>query len=390
MKSSAPAAAGRIVVAASASVAVLFGSLVGCAGSGARGGAPAAGGATSSSPARAGASGDRYEAMAALGYQPQWNATAPVTRRQQMSFFNAFEDILVTQESGNTIAVLEASTGARRWALDLAEPLVKFVGNIRDDGTDDIIASSQTELFILDSRTGIIKDRQRLAVIVNTPPVQFGSILVYGSPNGHVQGHNILSGYQQWAHALSGSIEANPVRMGDSVAAISQRGEVVILEPRSGSSLGRARIFSGLNNNPVATETTLFIAARDQSVWAFGAEAGSPLWRTRTEHSLVGQPAYFNNTLFVPIPAEGLTALAAGTGDRLWSEREVTGEVIAVRNGKLIVRQQDEVLAVDPASGEVEQRVRLAGLSMMVPDAFEDGSMYLVEPGGRIQKFSPR
>jgi hypothetical protein len=30
------------------------------------------------------------------------------------------------------------------------------------------------------------------------------------------------------------------------------------------------------------------------------------------------------------------------------------------------------------------------GVSMMVTDTFADGNMYLIEPGGRIQKFSPR
>lgn len=366
----------------------LAGWFAGCASSDSGSRATGAGGPRQS--VATGATGERYDAMASLGYRPQWNGFAVVGRGREITFFDAFDDILVAHESGNSITVMESSTGASRWALDLADSLVKFVGNIRDTRTGDIIASSQSELYLLDSRTGVINDRQRLAMIVNTPPVQFGNMLVYGCPNGEAQGHNLTSGYRQWGNRLAGAIEANPVRLGNAVAVVSQRGEVVILDPASGSSFGRARIFGALRNHPVATGTTLFIASTDQSLWAFGESAGTPLWRTRTEHQLVGQPAYFNNTVFAPIPVEGLCAFAASSGTRLWSNPEARGHVIAVRNGRLIVREQNAALAVDPVSGEILERVPLRGLSMLVPDAFVDGNMYLVEPGGRIQKFSPR
>lgn len=347
-------------------------------------------GSTAARPSTSGISGDRYDAMSKLGYKPQWNAFAVVPRGNKMTFFNAYDDILVAQESGNSITVMESNTGAARWSLDLAESLEKFVGNIRDSRNGDIISSAQGELFLLDARTGVIRDRQRLSVIVNTRPVQFGSMLIYGCPNGEAQGHNLTSGFRQWGNKLSGAIEADPVRLGDTVAVVSQRGEIAVLDPASGSSFGRARIFGALRNNPIATETTLFIASTDQSVWAFGSSAGSPLWRARTEHQITGQPAYFNNAVFVPIPSEGLTAFAAGSGERLWSNPEIKGNVIAARSGRLVVREKDGALLVDPISGEVLESVALRGLSMIETDAFADGNLYLVEPGGRVQKFSPR
>lgn len=360
----------------------------GCAGAGGGGGVSR--GSAESAPAPSpGVGGDRYEAMSALGYQPQWNAQATLARGAKMAFFDAYDDILIAQGSSNVISVMEASTGTRRWSLDLADKLVKFVGNIRNDA-GDIISSSDSEVFVLDQRTGVIKERQQLAIIVSTAPQKFGTILVYGSPSGEALGHNLASGYKQWGFQLNGGIEAEPVRIGSNVALVSQRGEIANLDPRSGGSVGRARIFSGLRNDPVASQGALFVAAEDQSVWAFAPSGGNPLWRARTEHRLTGQPAHHDGVLYVPIPVEGLTAFAGGTGERLWSAPEVTGEVIAVRAGKLIVRQKDEVLAVNAASGEVETRVKLRGLSMIVPDAFEDGNVYLVEPGGRIQKFSPR
>ncbi len=334
--------------------------------------------------------GDRYESMAALGYRPQWNAFAVVPRGRTMSFFDASPDILVAHESGNSISVLEASTGANRWRLDLAGPVAKFLGNIRDARNADVLSLSQTEVFVLDSRTGVLKDRQRLATITNTPAVQFGNILVYGCPTGEVQGHNLASGYKQWGYQLSGSIDTNPARMGNSVAVVSAGGDVAILDPLLGSSVGRGRIFEGPRSNPVATETALFIASTDQSIWAFGVEGGDPLWRVRTERALTGQPAVYKGMVFVPVPNLGLSGYSTGTGERIWSAAGVGGAVVGVRNGRLIVREQEEALALDPVSGEVLERVAMKGVWKMATDAFVDGNMYLVEPKGRVQKFSPR
>lgn len=334
--------------------------------------------------------GDHYEAMAALGYRPQWNALATVTRGRTMAFFSAYPDILVAHESGNSISVLEASTGASRWRLDLAGPVTKFLGNIRDRRNDDILSMSETEVFVLDSRTGGLKDRQPLATISNTPPAQFGNILVYGCPTGEVQGHNLSSGFKQWGYQLEGAITVSPAPIGGAVAVVSERGEVAILDPLSGSSLGRARIFHGPRSQPAATTTTLFIASTDQSIWAFGAEGGEPLWRVRTERALTGQPVVHQGVVFVPVPDLGLSAYQAGTGEHLWSATGVSGSVIAVRRGRLIVREQDEALAIDPLTGQILERAAMKGVWRMVPDAFVDGNMYLVEPRGRVQKFSPR
>jgi len=80
----------------------------GCAGAGGGGGVSR--GSAESAPAPSpGVGGDRYEAMSALGYQPQWNAQATLARGAKMAFFDAYGSIA----GAAGIAALEAILSPR-------------------------------------------------------------------------------------------------------------------------------------------------------------------------------------------------------------------------------------------------------------------------------------
>lgn len=364
----------------------------GCASKGTRAsGRPApdaervSGSATISAPKNA-----RYEALASLGYGPQWNAFVPVSRGQRVKSIDAFDDMIIAHESGNTVSVLEPNTGATRWALDLAGPLTKFTGNTRlPDG--DVLSVNEGELFVLDGRSGIIKERQNLAELANTPPIVAGQIVVVGCANGEILGHNLLSGYKLWGYKMEGPIRGDVVAIGPYVGGVSDTGQIAVLDPIRGTSVGRAKIFDGLSNSPASSDSAMFLASRDRSVWAFSATTGgTALWRVRTERPLREQPVYHDGTLYVTINESGLTALDASSGEQRWANREVTGSVVAVRHGRLIVWNGSQAFAVDPQRGDIQARVDLPGIAKITTDSFVDGVLYIAEPSGLIQKFSPR
>lgn len=378
--------------------AALVGALVGlavgagCASDGTRGsGQPSTGAQRAASRGVTSPQKDaRYDALARLGYGPQWNAFIPVSRGQRVKTIDPFDDMLIAHETGNTVSVLEPNTGATRWALDLAGPLTKFTGNTRlEDG--DVLSVNEGELFVLDGRSGIIKKRQNLAELASTPPVVAGNIVVVGCANGEVLGHNLLSGYKLWGYGMQGSIRGDVVPVGPYVGAVSDRGQVAILDPRRGTSVGRAEIFDGVHVSPASSDSAMYIAGRDRSVWAFSATTrGNAIWRERTERPLRAKPVYHDGAVYVTIGERGLTALDAYTGEQKWANSEARGEVVAVRRGRLIVWDGETALAVDPERGDVQERVKLPGISVIATDAFVDGNVYVAEPGGLVQKFSPR
>jgi len=328
------------------------------------------------------------EKFSALGYRLEWRGVGLVARRGETLFFDAFNDLLLFQDTGNTLTCLDAATGRSLWATTPERKISRFVGNTRRG--DRVYAASQSELFILDARTGEPLERHQLAVVVDTPPLIVGNMAIFGGLSGEVLGHNLISAYKQWGYRLDGSIGSDPVTVGDAVGVVSQGGDVIILDPVNGASFGRNRVYGLLQNNPVANDELLFVGSTDQSVYAFQRSDGSLRWRDRNERPITDQPAVFNNRLYVSIPTRGLVCFDGPTGDVVWTSRDVSGDVLGMRDGRLIVWNGEHAFAVDPANGDEVVRVQLPGLMKLTMDGFDNGPLYAVTADGRISKFGPR
>lgn len=328
------------------------------------------------------------EKFDALGYRLEWRGVGLVSRGAQTLFFEPSGDLVLFQETGNTITCLDAATGRSRWATELETPITRFAGIARRD--ERVYAASQGELFVLDARTGEALERHRLAVVVTTAPLLVGDMAIFGGMSGEVLGHNLRSAYKLWGYRLSGSINGEPVRVGEAVGVVSQGGDVIVLDPANGASFGRARIFGALENNPVASDDLLFVASTDQSVYAFQRADGRLRWRSRNERPITDQPAVFNNRLYVSIPRRGMVCFDAPTGDVVWEAPQVSGDILGIRDGRLIAWNGREAVALDPANGDEVVRVEIPGLVTLAMDGFDNGPLYAVTRDGRIAKFGPR
>jgi len=332
-----------------------------------------------------------HDAWAKLGYRLDWQGfpffaggnTARVTR------LVPFDDMVLVQESSSAVALLEANTGAKRWAVDLANPITKFTGITRDpQDSTRILVSSESELFGLAAQSGNLVIREKYDKVVNTAPVMIGHLAIYGCSTGEVQAHVVGRGVKAWGFDLQGSIDADPVRMGESVGAVSQAGEVVFLTDK-GAVLGRNKIFQGLATDPVANDTTMYVAGLDQSVWAFDF-TGALAWRYRTSVPLKDQPTLHGDVLYVNVPGQGLTALNATDGHVRWISKAAAGTVIAVRNKQLIAWDGTSAYTIDPDRGDVYDKVELPNIQSIKLDAFDNGNAYAVDGRGVVSKFVPR
>ena len=61
-------------------------------------------------------------------------------------------------------------------------------------------------------------------------------------------------------------------------------------------------------------------------------------------------------------------------------------------SGRLVVwdRPSETAATLDPASGEVIDRVRLRGVAFLEPDRFVDGNLFTASLNGVVSKFVPR
>ena len=323
-----------------------------------------------------------------LGFRIEWKGLPVLSRRQQPKFFDVFDDRVVFQDSGNTMTVMDASTGRNIWASEIDNPTARFIGNARVG--DTLYSASDNELFELDIKTGNINQRHRLAVVSNSGPVIVGNIAVFGGAAGQALGHNLLSTYKQWGYQLNGVITSRPVEVDGTVALVSQRGEVAFLDPATGSSSAIGEIYSGLVNDPVSGDGLLFIASTDQSIYAFSPTRGEPVWRVRTPQPIVDQPMFIEGKVYVTIPGEGMTQLAAGSGAKLWQNRGVSGRVIGKANGRIVVWDGSRAYLLDENRGETIDSVALGNVQDLVMSAPVDGDLYVVMRDGWVEKHSPR
>lgn len=369
---------GSIGFAAVGAVALLW-----CAGGCASGDGSGSGGGTSAAILSASV----HESWAEIGYRLDWQGFAPVPRGERVTDVEVASEYVVVQDSSSAVTVLEKGDGSLRWSNQLATRLTKFVGV---HGTESTVwAMSQGELIGMDVGSGAITTRQTFARVVNTAPLVSGGVAVFGTPTGEVLAHLTSNGVKLWGFQTPGAITAPPVDVDGVAAVVSQSGDVVFLDPQSGTLYGRGRMFDGIASRPVSGDGAVYVAGLDQSLWAFEA-SGAVRWRYRTEHALRSQPVYHAGSVYCPIPGQGLVCLDARSGRTRWSSAEAGGTVVAERNGMLVVHHGGEVLLIDARDGGIVERESIPDVAMIVAEGFTDGALYAVSRGGSVSRFIAR
>lgn len=383
----------RSLVAAPLLAALAFGGLTACE-TGRRLSAP---------EQRAAAAPIDHDAWSALGYRLEWRGFPTMSARGQVRFFEPLvsegSELIAVQESTSVLSVLEDQSGATRWSDELATPLTRFVGIIHDPDTSSgpggrTISSSETEVFYKANDTGTLVNKHGLDRVVNTRPLLAGNVLVYGTTSGEVVGYLKDRGFRLWGNSVRGSIETDPIFVGALAAVVSQQGDVLFFDPVSGLGTARNAIAGGIAPGVrlAASDSTAYIASLDQSLYAFDARTGSLLWRKRTGHPLTTSPAYHDGRVYMDIPGQGMTAFDARTGREAWSNPDITGDVIAMRNGRLVAwdRRTRTAATLDPDRGDTVERVTLDNVQFIRTDRFADGNIYICSSTGVVSKFIPR
>ncbi len=336
-----------------------------------------------------------YNTYRRLGYRLEWSSRTVVSSRSRVEQVMTYRDIVLTQDGSNTVTLLESTDGAVRWSADLAGDLEQFVGLDRLVMGDSrrVVACSESEIYLLDERTGDLRDRQKLTELVNTPPTMTaGGLAVFGCPTSRVICQDVVRRARGWAYGVNGAVTSRPVVVsGNVVGLVSQGGDVLFLDAVKGTGRGITRIYGGLANNPVSDGSAMYVASLDQSIWAiepFGADRIR--WRNRYEQPITAQPVLHGDTLYVTIPGKGLTSLDTATGVTNWDNPEVDGDVIAIRDGRPLVWNGSDAVLVDPRHGRVIERETLDDVQILRADEFVDGNLITVARDGTVKKYSPR
>lgn len=330
-----------------------------------------------------------FEDWKKLGYRLDWVGYSDSTSRRDLKLrhFMAFEDIVVAQGADSTVTVLENGTGKRRWSTELSGPLTRFVGISRDPADSSrLYVVSESELFVLSAPTGNLADRQRFERVVNTAPIVAGETLIFGTTTGEIYAHNTAVNSRAWGFISDAGFDGNPVVASEVVGSVSQKGDLMFLTT-GGKIVGRSRIYGGVATHPVSNGKMMFVASLDQSLWGFDPYSTTS-WRYRTSQPLRVQPSAAGEFVYCEIPGEGLVCFDAMTGDVVWKSKDARGTVFTQRGGKLLSWNDGEIFQIDPANGDVIERIKTPGIVSTFATDFMDGTVYVTSDKGVIAKFS--
>jgi len=337
-----------------------------------------------------------HDGYAKLGYRLDWRGFPAVSGGENpVRFIHVDEEVVMVLDRASIVSALEADNGRKRWQNQVASPLTGFKGLGRMG--NNALVVGEVELFILDIRTGNFVGREDFRKLANSPPLFYGSILIYGTALGRLRAHEVGTGIELWANApyvggrLPGPITAAPILVSGVVGMVSQGGEVSFHDPVTGAQRGSTTIGGGMATDPVQAGGVMVAASLDQSIYGFAPIGGSILWRYRTTTPLRTQPTAHDQRVYCDVPEEGLIAFEIVSGEVLWKSEEVHGRVISMRQGRLIVWDGGETFwVVSPSNGDVLDEVTLTNVANVVTDGFEDGNLYVVSDLGVVGKFMPR
>lgn len=322
-----------------------------------------------------------------LGFRRDWTGFPHVARATRpVQFIDVAQDLVIVQDTRNTITAINSADGSQRWATTIANPLTRFHGLIRDDGRAHGLA--EAEVFTLDLATGSLIARQQFDRLASSMPILVGDTLVYGTGDGRVLGHNLTLNVGTGGNTIDGAVRVSAAIVGDTLGVVSDTGSVMFLDAGTLRLVSRSSMYRGAVSTPVASDAMMFVASLDQSIYAFAPGASRPVWSYLTETSLRTQPVYAEGVVYCDIPSEGMVAFEAHSGQKLWTTEGVAGTIIGRNKGRLIAWDGTAAITLDPATGAVVDRIPLPNLTHVLMDRFDGGNLYVVTNKGAVGKFA--
>jgi outer membrane protein assembly factor BamB len=320
-----------------------------------------------------------------MGYRWDWNAFPVQLIGEGPLRAEHHGNLVIFQETGGTVSAIDSQVGQTIWSNKPAGDLTKFVGMDRRE--DSVFVSSESELFALDSQTGELVSRNNYEKLSATDFILNGNEVIFGTASGEIMGHYLPADIKVWGHDTAGTFEQDIIQIGPIVGGVSSTGHVMCVDPRTQRQTGQNSIVKGPGASLAANDEMMFVASLDQTLYAFRAVDARLAWKHLTPSPLTETPVFHAGVLYCSLVDSGLTAFDASTGEILWTSEDQFGEVIGLRNGRLLVFDGKHLVAIEAQRGGVLDKISLSNVHSISCSPFVDGDIYLTSREGVVAKF---
>jgi outer membrane protein assembly factor BamB len=306
-------------------------------------------------------------------------------------------DSIFAIDEENFLVRLRRDDGRRLWRLPVAEAVDQVQGITYMPGDQRIYLTMGGSILVLDAGNGTPIGRHRLDRTASTPPLAYGSHLIYGARNGQLIWYLHDIGFPWRTYQVARSIDLQPVLVGNSVVSIGSDGIVMALHAGSVAQMWSKKLLDRVVAAPAAGAGMIYIAGTDQYIYAIEVDTGRTRWSKLTTSPLTDPPTLVNDSLYQFVPGEGLMCLDAlandAPGGRVrWVSADVRGTVLTQRGRRLLVwSDRDRRMSiVEAGRGSLVEHVTLPQVTHVQATAPVDGELYAAADDGRVVRVVPR
>ena len=318
-----------------------------------------------------------------------------------------------TVDASTLLTSVDARSGARIWQVDLAVPGSRSTaggGGVAFANETLYASSGQAQVVALEAATGKEIWRSPLTAPARSGPTIAGNRVFAISVDNQIHALDAATGRKLWSHAgitetaglfgasspaVEGNIVVAAFSSGEIFALRVETGRVVWADGLAGSQRSDAvSLLSDVRGLPVIDRGTVFAISHSGRMAAIDLRTGARVWEQSVGSFntpwLAGEHLFLT-TLDAEVVAVSrrdgrihwVTQLEQFTDPQRRRGRIVWTGPIAVGGRLLVFNSLAQAVTISPATGEVEERLRLPG-RVELPAAVAGGTIYVVTDDARL------
>jgi len=326
-----------------------------------------------------------------LNYRIDWQYIGAGDKLRQLT---AQGDSVFALDNRNFLTRIKVQGGSRLWQVSVADPIEEIIG-INFLG-DRVYLTSGGSMVVLDAGTGSQIGKTRLNKIANTVPVPMAPFLIYGSRDGQIVWHSLVTNYEWKSYQVAHSIEIQPQLVDGYIVAIGSEGTVTVLNAAYVTQYWSKQLLNAITAAPAVGGGKVYVPGLDQYLWAFDINSGRTLWKVLTESPLTESPVLIDDRVYQQVPKEGLACLSADPGSMagqvFWKAPSVKGDVLFQHQESLFVwdRASSKMSLLDPKHGSVSNSISLPAVKRLLVAGQNHDELYAASDDGRVIHLVPR
>ncbi|MCC6681816.1 MAG: PQQ-like beta-propeller repeat protein [Phycisphaeraceae bacterium] len=321
-----------------------------------------------------------------LGFRPHWASDLKLPGSVDLVAAVVLDDQLITVTSQRVVTAISIRTGKPMWNVQIGTELENLYAPIRFENS--IYVNSQSTMYELDPMSGDIRSSGPLDETVIDGPMLVDDKAMFGTVNGTIYAHSLITGRYRWKYKLTSRIATRPISVGLNVFAADIKGTYIMIDASTGNPSWQGRTFGAVTVPPAYDRTSLYIACNDTFLYALDRATGQDKWKYPAAAALTQAPMAIGTNVYLPVPGKGLVALDTVDGNK---PRWVINEQIKPVTGKgdnLLALAAKQLLLIEADSGRIVRRVPTndpVARTLIGPD----DSLILISPRGRMIRLDP-